>query len=209
MQNFGAISWKKNLYFANISSLNFADNFYSSYNCDFLPHSKFRFYHYCCLFFFTQYRISFPGLHFQRKITDRFLKKMLLKTAKTTAIILGIAIDLSNFTLKIGPNRYYVLSYLFAYIYLLICRKNVCKHSLTHIIAKKCNFLFEKQRKKDDFGAFKRFSRFLTCLTYHVTVTSYKVCSYFFGTYQWTQEGMDPTPDPKRKVFLPLLRVIV
>ena len=48
--------------------------------------------------------------------------------------------------------------------------------------------LFEKIAKNDDFGDFKRFSRFLTCVTYDVTVTSYKVCSYFFW-YQWTQEG--------------------
>ena len=53
-----------------------------------------------------------------------------------------------------------------------ICSKNVCKHSLAHIIAKTCNCLFEKIAKNDDFGDFKRFSRFLTCVTYDVTVTN-------------------------------------
>ena len=43
--------------------------------------------------------------------------------------------------------------------------------------------LFEKKiAKNDDFGDFERFSRFVTCVTYDVSVTSYKVCSYFFGT---------------------------
>ena len=39
--------------------------------------------------------------------------------------------------------------------------------------------LLEKIAKNDDFGDFRVF---LTCITYDVTVTSYKVCSYFFST---------------------------
>ena len=66
------------------------------------------------------------------------------------------------------------IHYVLSYFILFISSKNVCKHFLTHITAKTCNFCLEKQRKNDDFGDFKRFSRFLTCLIYDVTVTSYK-----------------------------------
>ena len=74
----------------------------------------------------------------------------------------------------------------------------MCKHSLTHIIAKTMQRLFEKIAKNDDLGDFKRFSRFLTCVTYDVTVTLYKVCSYFFGTNGLRRVlaiHLYPTPD--------------
>ena len=66
----------------------------------------------------------------------------------------------------------------------------MCKHTLTHIIAKKCNFTLknsEKIAKNHDFGYFWCFSCFLHDVTYDVTLASYKVCLYFFW-YQWTRE---------------------
>ena len=82
---------------------------------------------------------------------------------------------------------HYVLSYLFEFIW----SKNICKHTLTHIIAKKCNFAWknsQKIAKNHDFGDFWWFSCFWHDVTYDVTVASYKVCLYFFW-YQWTREG--------------------
>ena len=82
---------------------------------------------------------------------------------------------------------HYVLSYLVWFIW----SKNMCKHTLTHIIAKKCNFAWknsEKIAKNHDFGDFWWFSCFWNDVTYDVTVASYKVCLYFFR-YQWTREG--------------------
>ena len=66
-----------------------------------------------------------------------------------------------------------------------IWRKNMCKQTLTHIIAKTCNFAWknsEKIAKNHDFGDFWWFSCFWHDVTYDVTVASYKVCLYFFGT---------------------------
>ena len=68
-----------------------------------------------------------------------------------------------------------------------IWSKNMCKHTLTHIIAKKCNFAW-KIAKNHDFGDFWWFSCFWHDVTNDVTVTSYKVCFEFFW-YQWTREG--------------------
>ena len=69
-----------------------------------------------------------------------------------------------------------------------IWSKNMCKHTLTHIIAKKMQLLLEKIAKNHDFGNFWWFSCFWHDVTYDITVASYKVCLYFFW-YQWTWEG--------------------
>ena len=58
---------------------------------------------------------------------------------------------------------YYVLSYLFA---LFVVK--TCVSILWHTSLLKMQLLFEKIAKNDDFGDFKRF---LTCVTYDVTVT--------------------------------------
>ena len=71
-----------------------------------------------------------------------------------------------------------------------IWSKNMYKHTLTHIIAKKCNFAWKNSEilaKNHDFGDFWWFSCFWHDVTYDVTVASYKVCLYFFW-YQWTRE---------------------
>ena len=83
------------------------------------------------------------------------------------------------------------LSLCFILFIWFIWSKNMCKHTLTYIIAKKCNFAWknsEKIAKNHDFGDFWWFSCFWHGVTYDVTVASYKVCLYFFW-YQWTQEG--------------------
>ena len=76
------------------------------------------------------------------------------------------------------------LSLCFILFIWFIWSKNMCKHTLTHIIAKKCNFCLKKIAKNHDFGDFWWFS----CFWHDVTVASYKVCLYFFW-YQWTREG--------------------
>ena len=89
-----------------------------------------------------------------------------------------------DFPLKLHINRvfclfvhfHYVLSYLFGLFVVKTCISILWHTSLL----KKATFVWKKIAKNDDFGDFKRFSRFLTCVTYDVTVTSYKVCSYFF-----------------------------
>ena len=71
------------------------------------------------------------------------------------------------------------LSLCFTLFIWFIWSKNMCKHTLTHIIAKKCNFCFKKQRKTMILAIFGDFRHDVTC---DVTVVSYKVCLYFFGT---------------------------
>ena len=65
-----------------------------------------------------------------------------------------------DFPLKLHVSRVFcrfcALPLCFISFIWFICNKNVCKHSLTHIIAKKCNFCLKKL-KNDDFGDFKRF----------------------------------------------------
>ena len=80
------------------------------------------------------------------------------------------------------------LSLCFILSFWFIWSKNMCKHTLTHIIAKKMQLLLEKIVKNHDFGDFWWFSCFWHDVTYDVTVASYKVCLYFFW-YQWTREG--------------------
>ena len=46
------------------------------------------------------------------------------------------------------------LSLCFILFIWFIWSKNMCKHTLTHIIAKKCNFCFKKIAKNHDFGDF-------------------------------------------------------
>ena len=53
-----------------------------------------------------------------------------------------------GFPLKLHINRVFCLFCALPLCFILfiwfICSKNVCKHSLTHIIAKKCNFCLKK-----------------------------------------------------------------
>ena len=50
-----------------------------------------------------------------------------------------------DFPLKLHINRVFcALPLCFILFIWFICSKNVCKHSLTHIIAKKCNFCLKK-----------------------------------------------------------------
>ena len=101
----------------------------------------------------------------------------------------------TDFQWKLHTNRVFcfqdTLSLCFILFIWFIWSKNMCKHTLTHIIANKCNFAWknsEKVAKNHDFGDFWWFSCFWHDVTYDVTVASYKVCLYFFW-YQWTREG--------------------
>ena len=72
-----------------------------------------------------------------------------------------------DFQLKLHTNHVFcyqnTLSPSFILFTWFIWSKNMCKHTLTHIIAKQCNFwLKKKRRKKRDFDDFRWFSRFLT-----------------------------------------------
>ena len=94
----------------------------------------------------------------------------------------------TDFQWKLHTNRVFcfqdTLSLCFILFIWFIWSKNICKHTLTHIIAKKCNFAWknsEKIAKNHDFGDFWWFSCFWHDVTYDVTVGSYKVCLYFFG----------------------------
>ena len=96
----------------------------------------------------------------------------------------------TDFQWKLHTNRVFyfqdTLSLCFILFSWFILSKNMCKHTLTHIIAKKCNFAWknsEKIAKNHDFGDFWWFSCFWHDVTYDVTQwrhTRY-VCT-FFGT---------------------------
>ena len=65
----------------------------------------------------------------------------------------------TDFPLKLHTNRVFCHFCLSGYTstmflsYLLgLMSKNMCKHTLTHIIAKKCNFCLKKIAKNHDFG---------------------------------------------------------
>ena len=72
---------------------------------------------------------------------------------------------------------HYVLSYLFG-----LCGVRTCVSILWHTSLPKNATSLEKIAKNLDFGDFWWFSCFWHDVTYDVTVASYKVCLYFFGT---------------------------
>ena len=72
---------------------------------------------------------------------------------------------------------HYVLSYLFG-----LFGVRTCVSILWHTSLPKNTTLLEKTAKNHDFGDFWWFSCFWHDVTYDVTVASYKVCLYFFGT---------------------------
>ena len=134
-----------------------------------------------CAHFKTIFEKIGPGVMTRRCVIERWVQRKtdqkLIFNGNYTQIVFFVVFLFQD-----------TLSLCFILFIWFIWSKNMCKHTLTHIIAKKMQLLLEKIAKNHDFGDFWWFSCFWHDVTYDVTVASYKVCLYFFW-YQWTREG--------------------
>ena len=83
------------------------------------------------------------------------------------------------------------LSLCFILFVWFIWSKNMCKHTLTHIIAKKCNFAWKKSEKNSEKPWFWRFLVIFVFLTWRHL---WRHCGVIQGMFvlfwhQWTWEG--------------------
>ena len=143
-----------------------------------------------CAQFKTIFKRIRPSVMTPRCVIERWVQR---KTDQKT-----------DFQWKLHTNRVFcfqdTLSLCFILFIWFIWSENMCKHTLTHIIAKKCNFAWknsEKIAKNHDFADFWWF----LCFWHDVTVASYKVCLYFFW-YQWTWEGHSYPLVPHTRYFV-------
>ena len=116
----------------------------------------------------TFFRNETSGLFFSLEPCAR-LKTILVKVRPRVLMLCRVIARWVNeklhFPLKLHINRVFFFFFCalpLCYILFIwfICSKNVSKHSLTHIIAKKCNFCLRKIAKNDDFGDFNNFNVF-------------------------------------------------